>query len=132
MSFNEYYFFNENIENNTESVNMNSIFYSILYGHMIDDLMLNIENNMIDEVIERTLNETTIERKENDFINFDSIKYKKLSEDHDKECSICLINFEDDNDVCLTQCNHLFHNNCITEWSRYKKDCPICRKNLKE
>ncbi|CAG9310409.1 unnamed protein product [Blepharisma stoltei] len=29
-----------------------------------------------------------------------------------------------------TSCNHTFHNNCIVEWSKLKRQCPICRSSL--
>ena len=46
------------------------------------------------------------------------------------ECSICLTEFSNDSEVSVTKCKHVFHNECIVEWSKYKKDCPVCRKNL--
>ena len=105
-----------------------------MYPIFLDEVMDYIENDIVDEVIERTLNESVFERNEDDFIDFHSEDYNDLSEENKnvKDCSICLVDFEDDDSVSLTNCKHLFHNNCITEWSRYKKDCPICRAKLKE
>ena len=50
----------------------------------------------------------------------------------EEDDEVDFVDFEDDDSVSLTNCKHLFHSNCITEWSRYKKDCPICRAKLKE
>jgi len=45
-----------------------------------------------------------------------------------EECSICL----DINDKIWikTRCNHIYHNECITEWLQISKSCPICREQL--
>jgi hypothetical protein len=191
---NEDYFLNENVENNTESIDAQEIFnllnqqnmepinynftsrqyfnlpteffpfttsqnnqiYSLpnferinftnsintgirnifeeMYPILLSEVIDYIENDIVDEVMERTLNESVVERNENDFIEFVSENYNELSEENKntKDCSICLVDFEDDDSVSLTNCKHLFHNNCITEWSRYKKDCPICRTKLKD
>lgn len=43
-----------------------------------------------------------------------------------KECSICL----DDlslGDHSILPCKHIFHDNCIRSWRRYKRTCPLCR-----
>jgi hypothetical protein len=191
---NEDYFFNENVENNTESIDAQEIFnllnqqnmepinynfisrqyfslpteffpfttsqnnqidslpnferinltnsintgirniFEEMYPILLSEVIDYIENDIVDEVMERTLNESVVERNENDFIEFISENYNELSDENKntKDCSICLVDFEDNDSVSLTNCKHLFHNNCITEWSRYKKDCPICRAKLKE
>ena len=52
------------------------------------------------------------------------ISIKKLN---DKEsCSICLI---DSNLLYETECKHLFHEKCITEWitKHQNNSCPLCR-----
>lgn len=46
------------------------------------------------------------------------------------ECPICL---EDLNtEVVELKCHHLFHLNCIQNWSKKNKllTCPMCRKNV--
>ncbi|CAI5760801.1 unnamed protein product [Candida verbasci] len=30
----------------------------------------------------------------------------------------------------ITPCNHLFHNECLESWMKYKLQCPVCRKSL--
>ncbi len=49
------------------------------------------------------------------------------------ECSICkeCININKDNDTYLVPCcKQYFHVECLDEWVKYKKDCPLCRKNI--
>ncbi|GJP70829.1 hypothetical protein CLOP_g1724 [Closterium sp. NIES-67] len=49
------------------------------------------------------------------------------------ECSVCLVEFEDD--VMLRRmhcCRHLFHQDCLEKWLEYRLSCPICRVQVKE
>jgi len=47
----------------------------------------------------------------------------------DKECSICYENFDNNKNIYITECEHLFHNKCLEEWKKYNNvcPCPICR-----
>ncbi|KAI9088412.1 hypothetical protein K1719_029861 [Acacia pycnantha] len=48
------------------------------------------------------------------------------------ECAICLDDFkEGDTGRLLPNCNHFFHLNCIDEWLRTNKTCPLCREVVK-
>ena len=42
-------------------------------------------------------------------------------------CSICLL--PDVN--CKTDCNHLFHRNCLQQWAEVNNVCPYCRSMIK-
>lgn len=43
-------------------------------------------------------------------------------------CNICLDNI---NENIYMECGHSFHKECISEWLKKNKNCPICRKILK-
>ncbi|CDW89113.1 zinc finger protein [Stylonychia lemnae] len=47
-----------------------------------------------------------------------------------KECAICLEDFEDDCDVTPLPCDirHYFHPHCITDWIKQNNTCPLCKK----
>ncbi|KAL3077832.1 hypothetical protein niasHS_011635 [Heterodera schachtii] len=51
------------------------------------------------------------------------------------ECTICLGEIEKETPVkllaILEPCKHIFHNECIFEWLKNHKTCPICRANAK-
>lgn len=52
-------------------------------------------------------------------------------EKHTLECAICLMEFEDDSMLrLLTDCCHVFHQECIDLWLSSNKTCPVCRKDL--
>ena len=44
------------------------------------------------------------------------------------ECVIC--NEDDDCNFVHLNCNHYYHKNCIKQWSKQSKLCPLCRQNF--
>ena len=43
-------------------------------------------------------------------------------------CVICMTEFVKDDEVgVLTHCGHFFHEECLEEWLKIKKSCPICK-----
>uniref|UniRef100_A0A1B0A2T7 RING-type domain-containing protein n=1 Tax=Glossina pallidipes TaxID=7398 RepID=A0A1B0A2T7_GLOPL len=47
-------------------------------------------------------------------------------------CSICMENFDSNNNVCSTSCGHVFHNNCLLQWKENSSLCPNCRESSLE
>ena len=53
-------------------------------------------------------------------------------EDEDlKRCAICLEDFERE-EVVVTPCNHMFHEECIIPWVNGNDQCPVCRSAIRE
>ena len=47
------------------------------------------------------------------------------------ECSICIEELNDVDEVLFTKCSHVFHKNCINKWiSEYNIKCPICKIDI--
>jgi len=42
------------------------------------------------------------------------------------DCPICLDHITDDTKK-ITQCNHTFHDACLTIWIHTNNSCPLCR-----
>ena len=63
-------------------------------------------------------------------LEIDSQPFSSIEDSPSKECSICITDYENDDIVSITQCNHVFHTTCIKEWGKYKTDCPICRQDI--
>ena len=43
-------------------------------------------------------------------------------------CIICSNDFEQDSEVRILNCKHIFHTECIDKWlSEYSNKCPICK-----
>ena len=47
------------------------------------------------------------------------------------DCAICLQQFEMEDLIEETICHHIYHENCLEEWSLKSEDCPVCRQELK-
>ena len=43
-----------------------------------------------------------------------------------ERCAICLEDFEIE-EVLVTPCNHIFHEECIIPWVKSHDQCPVCR-----
>jgi hypothetical protein len=52
----------------------------------------------------------------------------KIYKKEDDECSIC---YEKKEYRWYLKCNHSFHFKCINEWLKLKKNCPLCRTQIK-
>ncbi|CAD8060292.1 unnamed protein product [Paramecium sonneborni] len=50
----------------------------------------------------------------------------------DVYCSICLEQFDRQNDVKVTYCKHIYHSQCLSMWLFKIKICPLCRAPLDE
>ena len=61
-----------------------------------------------------------------------SAKYDKKDFKTSNECSICLLPFEEDEQVTPLPCpsRHCFHQSCITEWLKTNASCPLCRTEI--
>merc|ERR1711988_1130788 len=53
------------------------------------------------------------------------------NEDH-QQCSICLEDYEEGDDVIVLRCLHRFHSHCVTSWMLRDKHaaCPMCKRAL--
>ena len=54
----------------------------------------------------------------------------KCDEKGPEKCTICLCDFEDQEDVRRLPCMHLFHIQCVDQWLPTNKRCPICRVDI--
>ncbi|RNA34120.1 E3 ubiquitin- ligase arkadia isoform X2 [Brachionus plicatilis] len=53
------------------------------------------------------------------------------TKEHEKEkCTICLSEFQSEENVRRLPCMHLFHLECIDQWLPSNKRCPICRVDI--
>ncbi|XP_062104620.1 uncharacterized protein LOC133815849 [Humulus lupulus] len=47
-----------------------------------------------------------------------------------KSCTVCLEDFRVGQQVMLTPCDHMFHEDCIVPWVERSDHCPVCRSTL--
>ncbi|XP_011501015.1 PREDICTED: uncharacterized protein LOC105364709 [Ceratosolen solmsi marchali] len=62
-------------------------------------------------------------------------KYKRVKDVENKEdaiekCTICLSEFEENENVRRLPCMHLFHIDCVDQWLCTNSCCPICRVDI--
>ena len=101
------FFRNVEVENNTGNTNI-------------------IENNIIHPILNQN-NITSI-------INNNSFIYKNSDTSDHIECSICLDEMNDDQDIRRLRCLHIFHSNCIDKWLHQSTQltCPLCNSLIME
>ena len=63
-------------------------------------------------------------KKENLLIDY--IVVEKHFENN--ECIICLDNMKIGEKIKILDCGHIYHYNCINDWFKRKKECPLCYK----
>lgn len=57
-------------------------------------------------------------------------KYGSQDTDNMQEppnCAVCMNPFERDEALRILPCEHEYHQACVDQWLRIKKDCPLCR-----
>jgi hypothetical protein len=86
----------------------------------------NDDNEMMRIGLNESLNSyKTRERKPNIKLLINSQKVNVNNKDD--MCAICKSEFILDENITPLPCNHILHTECITEWVKYKSDCPVCR-----
>jgi Ring finger domain len=46
-------------------------------------------------------------------------------------CSICMEPHVKGEFIVESQCKHIFHDHCMSEWLKIKQTCPMCRAYVK-
>ena len=98
----------------------------MIYPNLLFSTLMNIIDNTNDneEVQEDTEILTEEEFNQLEVVNVDNSNV-------DNECSICIDNFSEGQEVIKLPCNHIFHFNCIKSHLRnYNNKCPLCRGNV--
>lgn len=57
-----------------------------------------------------------------------SVNYKTGSDQlgSNDSCVICRVDYEDDESLTVLSCKHLYHPECINNWLKINKVCPVC------
>ena len=113
--------------NFTQTINLPvEYFNSIQSHHNINNIVNNIMNNSIDvsSIFAEIINENQPKK-----LVYNREKFGNL-EKASESCPICFEKFRHDEEVCVLECNHVYHTHCIDKWGQKKQTCPICRKNI--
>ncbi|CAD8140825.1 unnamed protein product [Paramecium octaurelia] len=57
---------------------------------------------------------------------------KAITEIMGEECCICLNAYKKDEFVRESICHHIFHDQCLSEWTKKNTNCPVCRQEFSE
>jgi hypothetical protein len=61
--------------------------------------------------------------------DYGSVSQKDGCEDG-PHCSICLGEYEDEEELVKLPCQHIYHDECITSWTSNHTKCPLCNYDL--
>lgn len=110
-----------------ESVSNFNIVDELLYGLM--DRERRVENMMMEMAMRESLDQYKTQEKKPDVEL--CVEGELATKDHlDKECVICKSDFELDEKITVLECKHILHTECISEWVKYKSECPTCRAKI--
>ncbi|KAI3865627.1 hypothetical protein MKX03_012330 [Papaver bracteatum] len=103
-----------------------SSFYGRLAAHVFDVLGYDPFE------LERTPNIIQVDEEFSAHQDIERHMKKIVVLDDDEVCSVCLqdINVGDE-DTSIT-CSHIFHDKCMSEWSKRKLNCPLCRHDVRQ
>lgn len=45
----------------------------------------------------------------------------------EKNCPICIEDYQINDNIVIVNCNHVFHKKCFDDWLLFKNICPVCR-----
>ena len=89
------------------------------------NLLLNEEDSNLNDI------KIVIDDKDLDNLEYNIYSDKKEISNLMKKISICLDKFNDNDEILLTKCNHIFHKDCINKWIiDYNIKCPICKEKI--
>lgn len=110
-----------------ESVSNFDIVDELLYGLM--DRERRVENMMMETAMRESLDQYKTQEKKPDVEL--CVEGELATKDHlDKSCVICKSDFELDEKITVLKCKHILHTECISEWVKYKSECPTCREKI--
>lgn len=55
---------------------------------------------------------------------------KKIANENGEKCVICDEKYKNGENICNTECNHVFHFDCLEEWCQIRQNCPLCRRDV--
>jgi len=91
------------------------------------------EKHREDQMLRYALNESllhykTQEKKPNIILD---MKSELFNEKMMENCTVCVSKYIKNDEVVNLDCKHVFHKKCISEWVKYKAECPVCRGKIK-
>lgn len=102
------------------------IVFGIIFKKTWELVFFIIAEVVIFSVLVDINNDTQPDRRS--ILNVQFIEPSQDDIDNFISCSICLE--ENNENITKLNCEHLFHTECISEWTKLQSNCPICRIEL--
>ncbi len=115
---------NQNIQNN----------YRIRYqfSNSIELPSIGTLLNMISGV-NHNFEDVKVILSEEEYNKMDKKKYYECNKTEENKCVICNDEFKEEDDVRITHCNHIMHDECLKPWLlKESTKCPFCRMDLRK
>lgn len=132
-------FFNQTVNFSLEeepSQTINRFLQSVSNVEIVDNLLNGImereqimEDRMMEIATRESLDQYKTQEKKPDVEL--CVEGEIATKDHlDKSCVICKSDFELNEKITVLECKHILHTECISEWVKYKSECPTCRAKI--
>ena len=121
--------FQRNIFNqNGLTINSRNLINTIdFFNNFINDEIT--EDRLLDIALTESLNHyKTQEKKPNIKLCIEG--YILNNDMKDENCTICVTKYQIGENIIELNCKHIFHIECISEWVKYKSECPVCRQSI--
>ena len=109
---------------------IDAMFAMVDIANMADILTNAFESGDVSVAMRRSLEEEELKRNDDVHLDLPVEKYSDAKRGC-TACTICIEDFESDESVTVVTCGHTFHASCLSEWTKYKPDCPTCRAPIK-
>lgn len=139
----------DNLNNNNYNVNDDNQHHIINleneldFNQIMNEPILNIAGNILTNDINNDLNEVDIDPNMFQDDNLDLEQQPQQPEQPQQQivlniqhavrediCSVCISTINIGDECIVTNCDHMFHSNCINPWLHNHHTCPNCRANL--
>lgn len=99
---------------------------------LIASLIYGLANGWFDDVLNDAASPETIDHMET--VDYDPSLFAQDGVPGDNrpapECCICTDKFDANKRIKRTPCQHVFHKECLEDWLKRSKTCPLCRNDL--
>jgi hypothetical protein len=87
--------------------------------------------NSYEQLLALDKNNVKVVMSKNDVENMPCTTFNSNMKLVDPTCSICLLDYEEGDQIRTITCFHQFHQACIDRWlTQEKKVCPVCQSSL--
>lgn len=125
---------NGNLNNMFNNVFNNVFTENVTFGDILDyyigDMMQYNRIDPLEIALRQSLEEYKHAEKKPIKLELKDYKFVETEKKHNT-CTICQDDFNDDDIINILECEHYFHKSCISEWGKYKPECPNCQKDIK-